>query len=251
MNFIYHLSKHNHFIKIVAITLSVLLIISVGEFREVKAENKTYTNLPLQNKIVYKSNKNLSDTKISERFTCINSSYGVGEPFSKEDAEFVKSYIPKQEPTNCERYLKTSGSNIVPSGFFLYKGTTTKSFNKSKRKYNVKVKFSGTIKSHINSVSLSDQWYSGDTTAKITKGKSRIVSIKTTVSHTAYGVLGNSGTYIGIVHKSSLTSSSGKKAKYNYLDKKKKYSALLTVYNYTTTYVTIATKGGSFNLYGI
>ncbi len=90
------------------------------------------------------------------------------------------------------------------------------------------------------------------TSAKINSGSSKVLKIKSVVTQNTYGLIGNSGTYIGLVHKSSLTSTTNKaKATSNYLDQKRKYSALLVTYTYTTTYVDVTTKSGTFNLYGV
>ncbi|EFS04105.1 hypothetical protein D8X85_05360 [Listeria seeligeri] len=200
------------------------------------------TNLPQSNEIVYDCNKNLTADEVDKRFTDISTKYVENEALSKEDAEFVVRYSDKEEPA-AKPLLK---------GVNFYKGTSSKSFNKSKTSMGVKVTFSGKISSHLNALSIGDQWYSGKTTAKINSGSSKVKKIKTVISQNTYGLVGGSGTYVGLVHKSSLSSTTSKKgATTNYLDQKKKYSALLVSYSYTTTYVEVSTTSGTFNLYGI
>ncbi|MBC1604107.1 hypothetical protein HCJ39_05185 [Listeria rocourtiae] len=213
---------------------------------QVNAEEVSGTNLPSSSEITYDINKNLTEEQVSQRFVEIGTKYKIEEPFSKEDAEFVVHYAkansdyPQDEPT----------SPIQARGIHFYKGTDSRSFKKSKTAQGVKVTFSGKVSNHLNSIIPSDQWYSGKTTAKINSGSAKVKSIKTTVSVSSFGFIGSSGTYVGLVHNSSLTSKSGNKATVNYLDKKKKYTALLMVYTNATTYVTVDTTTGSYNLYG-
>lgn len=197
------------------------------------------TNLPQSDTIMYNENKNLSEDDIAKRFIEINEKYEINQPFSNEDAEFVVTYSEKTESEN----------NNLSRGLHFYKGTTSKNFNTSKTSQGVKVTFSGNVKTHINAINVSDQWYSGKTTAKINSGSSKVKSIKTVITNATYGFIGNSGTYIGLVNSSSLTSSSGAKSTANYLDKKHKYTAILATYTYVTTYVTVNTSQGSFNLH--
>ena len=44
------------------------------------------------NQVTYENNKNLSDEQVSDRFEEINSKYDLKEPFSAEDAEFIRAY---------------------------------------------------------------------------------------------------------------------------------------------------------------
>ncbi|WP_163655469.1 hypothetical protein [Listeria sp. PSOL-1] len=200
------------------------------------------TNLPQTNEIVYKSNQGLNEEQIAERFSLIDEKYDEKAPFSKEDAEFIVHYANRED----------QNSNPMLRGIHFYKGTSSKSFTKSKTSMGVKVTFSGKISSHLNSLNPGDQWYSGKTTARINKGSSKVSKIRSVVSQNTYGLIGNGGTYIGLVHKSTLTSTTSRKgATVNYLDQKRKYSALFVTYTYTTTYVEVTTSSGKFNLYGI
>ncbi|EAD0693789.1 hypothetical protein FHZ96_02260 [Listeria monocytogenes] len=220
----------------------LLLIVCLFPYTAKAAEN---TNLPQSNEIIYDCNKNLSADEVDKRFNDISTKYVENEAFSKEDAEFVVRYSDKEEKEDPAAKPLLKGVNF-------YKGTSSKSFNKSKTSMGVKVTFSGKINSHLNALNPGDQWYSGKTTAKINSGSSKVKKIKSVVSQNTYGLIGNSGTYVGLVHKSSLSSTTSKKgATTNYLDQKKKYSALLVSYAYTTTYVEVSTTSGTFNLYGI
>lgn len=215
---------------------------------EVSRESRT--NLPQTQSIVYDINKDLTREEVQQRVEKISESYNLDEPFSKEDAEFVVTYIsPASDVYEPEPQPETpSGASTL--GINFYKGTSSVSFKKSKKSNGVGVTFSGKVSSHLNQISPADQWFAGKTTASITSGKSKITKIKTVVSQNTFGLIGNSGTYIGLVHKSSLTSESGKKSSKNTMDLKKKYTALLVTYASTTAYVKVYTNTGSFNLYG-
>ncbi|MBC1997999.1 hypothetical protein HCJ67_06665 [Listeria marthii] len=228
----------NHFL----IIGGLLLILCLFPYNAKAADN---TNLPQSNEIIYDCNKNLTAEEVDKRFSDISTKYVANEAFSKEDAEFVVRYSDKEEKEEPVAKPLLKGVNF-------YKGTSSKSFNKSKTSMGVKVTFSGKISSHLNAINPGDQWYSGKTTAKINSGSSKVKKIKSVVSQNTYGLIGNSGTYIGLVHKSSLSSTTSKKgATTNSLDQKKKYSALLVSYAYTTTYVEVSTTSGTFNLYGV
>jgi len=240
--------------KILVASLSTFLIagsLSVSA-SNAKAEGneEVGTNLPQTQDIVYDTNKNLTDEKVDQRVEEINSKYDLNEPFSKEDAEFVVNYISPASDIYTPEPQPDTPSGVSTLGKNFYKGTSSKSFKKSKKSNGVGVTFSGKVTSHLNAINPGDQWYSGKTTASVTSGKAKVTKITSVVSQSAYGFIGNGGTYVGLIHDSSLTSTSGKKQTKNYLDQKKKYSAILMAYAHTTTYVKVYTTTGSFNLYG-
>ncbi|WP_088012336.1 hypothetical protein [Gottfriedia acidiceleris] len=184
---------------------------------------------------LFSENLDLTPEQIEERFNLINSTYKVGEPFNNSDTDFIKNYAQfSAEPTIQGRSIKW-----VPLG-----GTVNKSFNKSKTSQGVNVNFSGKV--YYTSGLLTNS-YKGNIKASIASGSSKVKSMKLVTTHSAYGVVGSGGTYVGLVHDSNLsTSLTGKSIA---MDKTKKYSAALVVYTYTNAYVTVNTTSGSFNLY--
>ncbi len=118
------------------------------------------TNLPQTKEIFYEVNKNLSEEQVEERFNGISEKYSESVPFSNEDAEFVVHY-GNQDTKVVNLEPKASNGRPLLKGINFYKGTNSKSFNKSKTSLGVKVTFSGTITSHLNSINPGDQWYSG------------------------------------------------------------------------------------------
>ncbi|MES9803897.1 hypothetical protein ABWK49_22735, partial [Priestia megaterium] len=91
--------------------------------------------------------------------------------------------------------------------------------------------------------------YRGKMTAKITSGSSKVKKIQTTVTNVAYGLLGNGGTYVGIVYNGSKSSSTTKNKTSWSMDETVKYGGVAVVYTYTNAYTRITTTTGSFNLY--
>ncbi len=177
---------------------------------------------------MYEENKNLNTQQVVERFEKINSSYDVGEPFSEKDAEFVVNYANENNEA---------------------RQTDTKSFDRTKEKYGVKVRLKGYVKSTVN---VLNHKFGGDYSSAVLKG-SHTKSLSNQVSNSAYGLVGTSGTYIGLVHKGSVGNSTTSAWKYTqplYSNKYKEYSAAGVVYTYTNAYVTVKTNAGSaFTLY--
>ena len=188
-------------------------------------------------KIKYKENKNLTTKEISKRFNKIDSTYRIGEPFSDKDAEFVVHYaVPK---ANSQK-LTVTNKRI----------TTTKSFKRTKTRYNVTITIKGSLR---HTQKIINHSYGGYFYADITKG-SNVESLKNVITHKAYGVIGDSGTYIGIVHASSISSKTSSSWKPNlrsgkrdlYIDNDKKYIAGPGLaYWRSNAYVLVTTKSGS------
>lgn len=184
--------------------------------------------------IKYEENKNLTEEEISKRFDIIDSTYKVGEPFSDKDAEFIVHYAESKQ-----------NSRLL----------TKKSFNRTKTRYNVTVTIKGSLR-HTEGV--LNHSYGGSFYADVTKG-SHVASLKNVITHKAYGLVGDSGTYIGLVHDSSTSSKTSKTWKPNltsgkrdlYIDNDKKYTAGPGLaYWRSNAYVKVTTKAGStFTLY--
>ncbi|MFF2500139.1 MULTISPECIES: hypothetical protein [Peribacillus] len=193
--------------------------------------------------ITFKINKNLSDEQIIDRFEEINSKYNINEPFSLEDTEFIRAYASS---TNETADIAAQPTNLIQPISLKFGNTNSQSFSKSKSKYGVTVKFTGKVYTNINVLNHS---YRGNLKATIPAGSSKVKGIKTAVTNVAYGVLGKSGTYVGIVYSGSAQSSTTTKKTSWAMDKTVKYSAIAVVYTYTDAYVEVKTTSGSFNLY--
>lgn len=185
------------------------------------------------NEVKYKVNKNLNPEQIQKRFIKINSRYKINEPFSPEDTEFVRTY--------AQSASKASETPIEINSL------KSESFNKSLTKFGVGVRFTGTLYSEIN---ILNHWYRGNVKAEITEGSSKVSEIELTVTNVAYGLLGASGTYVGIVYDGSTSSSTTTNKTQWSMDRTVEYGGIAVLYTYTNAYTTITTPSGSFNLYG-
>ena len=238
--------------KISAVILTLVLLLGIftlpvsssaiaNENDTVEEQDQNIALEPIEsNEIKYAVNRNLSDKQISKRFEQINSSYETNEPFSLEDAEFIRAYA-----TNSNNF-NTNNSVTSPIQTYAIKlGSGSKSFNKTTTKYSVKVNFAGTVYGDINYVNHT---YRGKMKTTIKSGSSKVKKIENFVTNVAYGALGNSGTYVGIVYDGSKSNDTTT-AKTWSMDETVKYSAIAVVYTYTNAYTRITTSSGTFNIY--
>lgn len=183
-----------------------------------------------QNDIKFSKNKNLNKDQIEERFQGINATYNLNEPFSDEDAEFIRVYA---SPIQSE------------PGEISINGTASGTFSNSRSVYGVSATYSGSVFSTINYLNHS---YGGNVTAKITAGNSKVKGMDLHITNVAYGLIGTSGTYIGIVYNGEITSSTSSNTSYS-MNRTKNYSAALVVYTWTGAYVDIHTTSGDFDIH--
>lgn len=242
--------------KLGALFLSLLLVIGVSSQISSKAyaaevaedgtanteENNSIEPIE-QSKIQHEINKDLSEEQIKERFRQINSTYKIQEPFSEEDSEFIRAYALSTESVD------TSEDTEINSGIqtmsLKFGNSNSESFSKSKTAYGVTVKFTGTVYINIGLVTNS---YRGKTKAVITKGKSKVNSLKLGVTNTAYGLIGGGGTRVGLVYNGETHSKTTTKTTWN-MDKTIKFTGVGVLYTYTDAYVQVATKAGTYNKY--
>jgi hypothetical protein len=185
--------------------------------------------------ITYAINKNLSEYQVAQRFEKINSSYKLNEPFSSEDTEFIKVYSD----------VSTS-QNSMKTDFQIQSSVDSEYFNRYKTSNGIQVNFYGTLYSDTPQLGLNHS-YRGNVRAYVIGG-TKINSIKITITNVAYGFLGPTGTYIGIVYNGS-TSGIVENEATNTLDRTVRYSGVLVAYTYTNAYATFSTSTGSFNLH--
>jgi hypothetical protein len=190
------------------------------------------------NELQYDINKNLSPEEIAMRFEKINTSYEVGEPFSLEDSEFVKYYAVSQS--------KSTDTNMQRASLYNPGGTISKHFSNAKYQYGAGVSIDGKVRTTMGYINHS---YGGTFSTFVQSGRSNVKSIKNVVTHSAYGVLGTSGTYVGKVHSSSISSTSGSRPSSWSISEDKEYSAVGVMYTYTNAYAKVTTTSGTFTLY--
>lgn len=163
---------------------------------------------------------NLTQEEIHENFQRIDEEYDIGEEFSLKDQTFIKMYAkPVDSKVSVLKSKKISGS---------------------KTQNGVTVKVSGTIKDDIQNV-INQSFGASNLKTSTTKGASKVSSVKTTVHHNAYGLVGSGG--IGKVYSGTL-STSGKNST---LNGTKRYTAVVA---YASTWATATVKhsGGTFTV---
>lgn len=206
--------KKSFFI-LVAVVLAIGFILPTTSFASTDSTQTAETEK-------YKEElSNLTDEEVSENFKRIDRDYDIGEVFSLKDQTFVQMYAEPvvSSPITAFASKKVSGSRTVS-------GMT--------------VKINGTLKHDINNI-LNQSFGASNLKTRTTKGYSKIRSIKTTVRHTAYGLIGSGG--IGKVYSGSL-STSGKNST---LNGTKRYTAVVAYAN-TEASAVVNYSGGTFTV---
>ncbi|MEJ8548828.1 hypothetical protein [Brevibacillus borstelensis] len=165
----------------------------------------------------------LTKAQIQQKFEQINSKYEIGQPFSKEDADFVKKYAT---PVNIKE------NSISP--------LSSETFDVSRYDSNNTVggRMKGSVSASIGVITNS---YSGDFTTTVLKGS--VSSIKNELSHTAYGLIGSGG--VGKVYSNTLSTTC--KSSPCTLDEGENYSASVA-YAYTSAKATLTYSNGSLGI---
>jgi hypothetical protein len=199
--------------------LCFVFIIMIGvTCNSLYADGKT-TQRP---NVIIDKNNNLTPQEITQRFQIINGKYKIGEVFSAEDAAFVK------------KYAERSASLGVQS-------RKSRSFDLSKSNNKISFRMKGTVWTDIGIINHS---FGAKFTTTVTKGTP--ISIKNSVTHTSYGIIGSGG--IGKVYSGTLTTTCDGGVKSCTIDEGERYVAAL-VYWRTDPKATVYYNGGSMSIY--
>lgn len=174
-------------------------------------------------------NQNLTDRQIAQRFEEINSKYQVGEEFSEDDAEFVRTY-----------------ATPAGSGDAAVMATQSQSFSKTGSRYGVSASFSGSVFSNIGLLTSS---FGGNVRCTILSGQAlQWLSTELHITQTTYGLVGSSG--IGIIYSGHISAGPTHASPFS-MNQSRTYNGLLAVFGYTHSYCVIHTKTGTFSITGI
>ncbi|ARI75628.1 hypothetical protein [Halobacillus mangrovi] len=236
---------------VIGYALLCFFIFSFSGIASAEESHKILLEKPIQSPIkpiepqqtTFDKNKKLSEREIQERFSEIDASYDLHEPFSPEDAEFIRAYATIPITSSTPSYMESLDS---PDESFTFTGSNSKSFDRYKSSNGVSLNFYGRIYSDINIFTHS---YRGNVKSKIYRGSSKVREIKNVITNTAYGLVGSSGTYVGIVYKGSIVSSSNDARTSWSTDETRKYGAVGVLYTHTNAYSKITTTTGTFTLY--
>ena len=164
----------------------------------------------------------LSAAQIAQRFAQINSTYAIGQPFSAQDAAFIKAYA-----------TPAATGTITPMA--------QQSFSKSNTSHAVHATFDGYVTNSIGYLSFT---YGGNIKCVITSGKSAWRKTTLQISCTAYGLVGSGG--VGIIYDGQISSSTTTATTYT-MNQSKKVSGL-AAYTYTNANCVISMSSGSYNI---
>lgn len=178
--------------------------------------------------IVCDVNKNLTRDQIAQRFQTINNSYKIGEPFSKEDSEFVRAYA---NPTN-----KSAATDMSIAS------TDTLSIDNLDDANGVYGRIYGTIFSTTGTLNHS---FGGNLTGTAASSTHSISKLTVYVQHTAYGIIGSDG--VGLVYNKTISASSITTP--IYFNKSQPYSAAV-LYTSTTCWLNVKYDNGTLTVVG-
>lgn len=202
--------------------LVMTLVFVIGfSFSTVSADS-TDLSTELEKEKYKEELSNLTTEEINENFKRIDEEYEIGEEFSLKDQKFIEMYAvkPKNE------------SEITPFA--------QKKINKSRTVDGITVKINGYIKDDIQNL-INQSFGASNLKTSTTKGASKVTSVKTTVHHNAYGLVGSGG--IGKVYTGTIS----KSGKNTTLNATKKYTGIVA-YASTWASVTVNYKGGKFTI---
>ncbi|MFS2174066.1 hypothetical protein [Priestia megaterium] len=204
--------------KFLVLTMPFIFVLGLTFNFEVNAASDQIT--AEDQKQAYKEElANLTQDEVIANFERIDKEYAMEEPFSVKDQTFIEMYAKK------------------PSAMTLF---ASKSISGSNSSNGVTVKVSGTIKDDIQNV-VNQSFSASNLKTSTTAGASKVSSVKTVVSHNAYGLVGSGG--VGKVYSGTL-STSGKNTT---LTATKRYTAVVA---YASTWCTVTVKhsGGTFTV---
>ncbi|WP_407545287.1 hypothetical protein [Priestia sp. HNGD-A6] len=204
--------------KFLVLTMPFIFVLGLTFNFEVNAASDQIT--AEDQKQAYKEElANLTQDEVIANFERIDEEYAMEEPFSVKDQTFIEMYAKK------------------PSAMTLF---ASKSISGSNSSNGVTVKVSGTIKDDIQNV-VNQSFSASNLKTSTTAGASKVSSVKTVVSHNAYGLVGSGG--VGKVYSGTL-STSGKNTT---LTATKRYTAVVA---YASTWCTVTVKhsGGTFTV---
>ena len=232
------------FIAASTLTVAVASIGTVPAFAEESVNTE-------KNDLIYDINKDLTSEEIHNRFEQINSTYGLNEPFSDEDTEFIKNYAHKAEQQNqavdqavdqpsqsVDQPSQSVGIQPLGTGFF--SSSYTDSFEKTTG--GGKISFGGNVTSNIN---LLNHSYGGRVYATFSTGAD-VSKAQLYITNVAYGAVGGGGSKVGVVYDNSIDATKTKDFNKSFvLDEMKEYGAIGVVYTYTNAKLRITKKDGS------
>ncbi|KMP78190.1 hypothetical protein TU62_02010 [Bacillus cereus] len=176
-------------------------------------------------KVVEVKQPTLTKDQIIERFEEINLKYPYNVEFSKEDADFVRTYAKSSVFGESKEAALARDSQY---------------FNKSGGGSGISASMNGYVWDQINNVNHT---YGGYFSTRVNEGQAK--KIVNSVTLTAYGVIGKNG--IGKVFSNTI-SDSGENTNYLYSDISEGYTAVAVVYTSKHAKATVTGQYGTFTI---
>ncbi|MCR1898497.1 hypothetical protein NSA47_05765 [Irregularibacter muris] len=125
-------------------------------------------------------------------------------------------------------------------------GSSSKSFSVDKTQYNTTVHLYGTMTQNIAYVAGSSR-FGG--TANLYRMSGSLSKVKLEIFHTAYGLIGSSAPYVGVLYNGSVSATKTSNLNLSKMDKTKDYGSILPMY--TTMYARATVTTGTGDQYTV
>lgn len=167
-------------ITIVAVCLTLSLSPIQQVFANSDKEVGDINSLSINVKDVkFDSNKDLTKEEVDDRLDEIFKKYDVNEPFSDEDAEFIRAHV---SPTSSQN--PDLGEDLIEL-------TANKSFNTTRTVSGITANFGGTIYD-FNGDGLSNS-FRANARLRVTHGNSKVDKLSMEINMKAVGLIGHDG----------------------------------------------------------
>lgn len=195
---------------------------------------------------------NLFTTSVRSRFEEINSKYDVGEPFSEEDAAFIRenSFFDKAENSFIPNLnILTDNSSISPMDLTIWADGYWTERGSGKVGCNISYTSGADYRIKTSLIGTGAATYTSGVRLVIHSNAHLVKEVLLGTKLTTYGLLGNSGTIIGITSSTTKTKVfSGGNTNY-YASLSNTNYVLLTAWGYGNSWVEVDTSNCSTNNY--
>lgn len=173
-----------------------------------------------------KSYNALTASEKENRLMKISTSYKEGDVLSEEDSAFIL--------LNREEIVNTPDVGIRA-------GSSSNWYDKYKTQYGVRVNLYGTMKQDIAFIAGSSR-FGGTASLRILEGSASKVKLE--IFHTAYGLIGTSAPFVGVLYNGSVSMSKDNPNSTTKMDKEKEYGSILPIYTTMYSRGTVTTDDG-------
>lgn len=164
------------------------------------------------------------DERQTELITISQTYQQAGELLSEKDSAII-----------LLSFIDDKASDSLKSGF------ADEWYDVYKTQFGVKVNLFGRMRQDVAFIAGSSR-FGGTATAKIMEGSISHVGIS--IHHTAYGVVGNTAPYVGILYNGDVSMSKSGNNRFTRMDKESEYGSILPLYTTMYASATVTTDSG-------